>query len=60
LTFSALNRTHEVWFVVAGKDKADAVARALADSGSVRETPARGITCANRTWWLDEAAASAL
>ena len=60
LTFPALNRTHEVWFLVTGEGKADAVARALADSGSVHETPARGITCANRTWWLDTAAASAL
>jgi 6-phosphogluconolactonase len=60
LTFGALNRTREVWFVVAGEDKADAVARALADQGSVRETPARGITCEQRTWWLDRAAASAV
>ncbi|MCW2762497.1 MAG: 6-phosphogluconolactonase [Marmoricola sp.] len=60
LTFPTLNRTHEVWFLVTGEGKADAVARALAESGSVHETPARGITAANRTWWLDEAAAGAL
>jgi 6-phosphogluconolactonase len=60
LTFPVLNRTHEVWFLVSGEGKADAVARAHADSGSVHETPARGITCENRTWWLDAAAASAL
>jgi 6-phosphogluconolactonase len=60
LTFSALNRTREVWFLVTGEGKADAVARALADSGSIHETPARGITAPNRTWWLDEPAASAL
>ena len=60
LTFNALNRTREAWFVVAGEDKADAVARALADEGSVHVTPARGITCENRTWWLDQPAASAL
>jgi 6-phosphogluconolactonase len=60
LTFPTLNRTHEVWFLVTGEGKADAVARALADDGSVQETPARGITCENRTWWLDEASASAL
>jgi 6-phosphogluconolactonase len=60
LTFSALNRTREVWFVVSGADKADAVARALADEGSVQQTPARGITCEQRTWWLDQPAASAL
>ncbi|MCW2819922.1 MAG: hypothetical protein JWR42_2709, partial [Marmoricola sp.] len=28
--------------------------------GSVSETPARGITVQNATWFLDEAAASAL
>jgi 6-phosphogluconolactonase len=60
LTFPALNRTHEVWFLVSGDDKADAVTRALAEDGSVQQTPARGITCENRTWWLDEDAASAL
>jgi 6-phosphogluconolactonase len=60
LTFTALNRTHEVWFVVSGEDKAEAVARSLADEGSVHQTPARGITCENRTWWLDEPAASSL
>jgi 6-phosphogluconolactonase len=60
LTFPALNRTHEVWFLVTGEGKADAVARALAEEGSVHQTPARGITCENRTWWLDADAASAL
>jgi len=60
LTFAALNRTREVWFLVTGEGKADAVARALAPNGSVQQTPARGITCENRTWWLDQDAASAL
>jgi 6-phosphogluconolactonase len=60
LTFPALIRTREVWFLVTGDGKADAVRRALADEGSVQETPARGVTCENSTWWLDEAAASAL
>ncbi len=60
LTFAALNRTREAWFLVAGAEKADAVARALAETGSVGETPARGITCERRTWWLDEAAAPSL
>ena len=60
LTFSALNRTADVWFLVSGEGKADAVARALADEGTVAETPARGITAEPRTWWLDEPAASAL
>lgn len=60
LTFPTLNRGREVWFLVSGDGKADAVARALADQGSVAETPARGITVANATWWLDEAAAGSL
>ncbi len=60
LTFAALNQAGEVWFLVSGEGKADAVARALAPEGSVHETPARGITAASRTWWLDQSAASAI
>jgi 6-phosphogluconolactonase len=60
LTFPALNRTHEVWFLVSGDGKADAVARALASEGTVHATPARGITVENATWFLDTDAASLL
>jgi 6-phosphogluconolactonase len=66
LAFPALNRTHEVWFLVSGDDKADAVARALAPEGSVHATPARGIDpdppegSGTITWFLDTAAASLL
>lgn len=60
LTFAALDRTEEVWFLVSGDGKADAVRRALADDGTVTETPARGVTGGDRTWWLDSDAASAL
>jgi 6-phosphogluconolactonase len=60
LTFAALNRTQEVWFLVSGEGKADAVARALADDGTIEETPARGITTPHATWWLDQDAASHL
>ena len=61
LSFEALNRqTGQQWFLVSGEGKADAVARALADHGSVDETPARGLTCENQTWYLDRAAASRL
>ena len=60
MTFTALNQAGEVWFLVSGEGKADAVARALAPEGSVHETPARGITAPNRTWWLDQAAAGSL
>jgi 6-phosphogluconolactonase len=60
LTFTALNQAGEVWFLVSGEAKADAVARALADDGSVHDTPVRGITAPRRTWWLDKAAAGSL
>ncbi len=60
LTFPALNRTREVWFLVSGEGKAEAVARALAPEGTVHETPARGITVENATWFLDVPAASHL
>ena len=60
LTFEAMDRCRAVWFVASGEGKAEAVARALADEGSVEETPARGVRGDETVWWLDEAAASAL
>ena len=66
LTFPALNRTRAVWFIVTGEGKADAVHRALAETGDVHETPARGISPSpaeapgETTWFLDLAAASKL
>ena len=60
LTFAALNQTRDLWFLVSGEGKADAVARALAPDGTVVETPARGITAPVRTWWLDRGAAARL
>ncbi|MGJ9412468.1 6-phosphogluconolactonase [Aeromicrobium sp. CF4.19] len=61
LTFPALNRTHATWFLVSGAGKADAVARALAEAGSVDETPARGARGMQETLWLlDDDAASQL
>jgi 6-phosphogluconolactonase len=66
LTFPALNRTRAVWFLVTGEGKADAVKRALADTGDVHETPARGISPTPRqgagetTWFLDLPAAGKL
>ena len=44
LTFAALNRARAVWFLVSGEEKADAVARALAEAPTVHETPAAGVT----------------
>ena len=60
LTYGALNRTAEVWFLVSGDGKADAVARALAGADR-HEIPATGVRGQDRTvWFLDEAAASRL
>jgi 6-phosphogluconolactonase len=57
LTLPLLDRTREVWFMVSGADKADAVAKALADG----DVPAAHPKGQNRTLWLlDEAAASQL
>ena len=61
MTFPTLNRTNAAWFLVSGDEKADAVARALANDGTVDETPARGVRGRQDTiWLLDEAAASRL
>ena len=61
LTFEAFDRSHAVWFLVSGEGKADAVARGLADEGTVTETPARGVRgMTETTWFLDHDAASRL
>jgi 6-phosphogluconolactonase len=66
LTFAAMNRTRAAWFLVTGSEKADAVHRALADSGDLHEIPARGINpvplegAGETIWFLDLAAASRL
>ena len=57
LTFPALNAAREVWLMIAGADKADAV-RAAATSTDRTAHPASGLHGRERTiWWLDEAAA---
>lgn len=60
LTFPALDAAKEIWFVVSGSGKADAVARAL--SGAPREeVPSAGPHGRHRTLWLlDEDAAAKL
>lgn len=61
LTFGALNHSDSAWLLVSGDGKAEAVARALAPTGSVFETPARGVKGLRETLWLlDQAATSAL
>jgi 6-phosphogluconolactonase len=58
--FSALNAAREVWVIVAGEDKAPAVAMALAETGRV-QVPAAGVAGRSQTLWLlDEPAASRL
>jgi 6-phosphogluconolactonase len=61
LTFECLNRSREVWFLVSGEDKADAVAAALAPGADRWDVPASGVSGSEATLWLvDEAAASRL
>ena len=64
LTFPALNRTRELWFVVSGEGKAEAAARALAtgdDAADLHDIPAVGVHGLERTlWYLDDDAASRL
>jgi 6-phosphogluconolactonase len=61
LTYPALANSNTVIFIVAGADKADAVARALAPEGTTDATPARGVQGIKETiWLLDKAAASQL
>jgi 6-phosphogluconolactonase len=58
--FSALTSAREVWLVVAGEEKAAAVALALTGAGRV-QVPAAGAVGRQQTLWLlDEAAASQL
>ena len=58
--FDALNDAREVWFAVAGEDKAPMLAMALGGAGRV-QVPAAGVTGRVQTLWLlDEAAASRL
>jgi 6-phosphogluconolactonase len=60
LGFRALNAAREAWLVVAGAQKAPAVAMALSGTGRV-QLPAAGVRGSVATLWLlDEAAASAL
>ncbi len=59
LTFGALARSRQVWFLVSGAEKAEAVAAALAEQGSVQAVPARGVRGQEATVWLIDAAAAA-
>jgi 6-phosphogluconolactonase len=60
LTYPALTRSEEVWFVVSGADKAEAVGRAFATQPpGIHEIPAVGVRGQVETiWFLDRDAAS--
>jgi len=61
LTFQALNRSKSVWFLVSGTEKAEAVARALAEGTDPHDCPAAGVVGSEETiWFLDRSAASRL
>ncbi|GGB34076.1 6-phosphogluconolactonase [Flexivirga endophytica] len=61
LTFECLNRSRQVWLLVAGDEKAEAVAAAHAPDADRWDVPAAGVRGADDTvWWLDAAAAAKL
>ncbi|WP_374968972.1 6-phosphogluconolactonase [Terrabacter sp. BE26] len=61
LTFECFERSREVWFLVAGADKAEAVSAALKPGADPWDVPAAGPHGTDATLWLvDVDAASAL
>jgi len=58
LTFPALSRAQEVWFVVSGEDKAKAVGLALSGADQIPAAVPKGLT--KTLWLLDDAAAQQL
>jgi 6-phosphogluconolactonase len=58
LTFPTINTAEEVWLIVSGEGKADAVARALGGADPM-EVPAAGVHGVRATRWLLDAAAAA-
>jgi 6-phosphogluconolactonase len=58
LTLPVINRSHEVWFVVSGSDKAAAAKMALLGAGPV-QVPAAGVAGVDRTLWLMDRDAAA-
>ena len=57
LTYPAIRAAREVWLVVAGEDKAEAVARAVAGAPA-DEVPAAGALGTERTLWLVDVTAA--
>jgi len=60
LTPGALADTAELWFLAAGRAKAEAVARTLAADGPTPQWPATWLPLERSRWFLDRDAASAL
>ena len=60
LGFSAITQARQVWMVVAGAEKAPAVALALSGAGRVQVPAAGAVGRTQSLWLLDEAAASHL
>lgn len=60
LTFEALRRSRNVWFLVSGEGKADAVGQALAEPApDPSQIPAAGVRgTADTVWYVDAAAAA--
>jgi 6-phosphogluconolactonase len=58
-TYPLLNAARAILFLVAGADKANALARVRAPSGDVADAPARGVVPAGTLEWLIDAAAAA-
>ena len=58
LTFECFDRSHEVWFLVSGGDKAEAVAAALAPGADRWDVPAAGVRGTDATLWLVDADAA--
>ncbi|WP_295693853.1 6-phosphogluconolactonase [Lapillicoccus sp.] len=59
LTFECLARSRQVWFLVAGSDKADAVVAALAEGADRWDVPASGVHGEDATRWLLDTDAAA-
>jgi 6-phosphogluconolactonase len=58
LGFSAINTAEEVWMVVAGSDKAPAVARSLSGDTGPDQLPSGRVHGRRATRWLLDAAAA--
>lgn len=60
-TYPLINAARAVVFLVAGADKAPAIARVFAAAGDVNDAPARGIQpTGSLTWVVDQAAAEGI